>query len=392
MVDLFWLLLPVAACSGWVAANKNKTTSILNLKSSANSFHFNQKYITGLNFILNDETDKALDVFLELFSVDNDTVETHMALGSLFRRRGEVERALRIHQNVIARPNLCAEQRLNGMIELGYDYLCAGVLDRAENIFKDIVKQYPDNYLALKYLLDIYQQQRDWQSAIDVALLLQFNSDCDYSNNIAHYYCELMLAKKQEGNFNEAHYYIKQALKYQHANARANLLLADLYVKNQQFRKGTRIYQELAQNIKNHPEIILPLLVKTYEKNAANRYYDLFNFLNHLADKYPQIFAVSEVVSFFMDYKGYDYTCDLVSTTVVSNPKLKVIANLIELLGREQFTSDKNYNLLHNSMGKLLANTKNYKCQHCGFKYSELLWLCPSCKTWDTIFHIDFNE
>lgn len=390
MVDLFWLLLPVAACSGWAVANKNNQTSLFKTKKPKTSFNFNHNYIKGLNLILNDEQDKAIDVFLELFSVDSDTVETHMALGSLFRRRGEVERALRIHQNIIARPNLSAEQRLDGMIELGYDYLCAGVLDRAEAIFKDIIKQYNHNKSALKYLLDIYQQQRDWNSAIEIVSLLQFESSYNYAVNISHYYCELV----DQNNDNESTAYnnIKQALKYCHNDVRANQLLADYYINTNQVKKGLKIYHKLAENNFNRLDLILPALVKYYKSHQNVNPVYLYNLITQVSVDCSQVFAITEVIDFLIEYKGFSFTSNLVAGSVNKSPKLKVIANFLELISNNNFIDNNNYSVLHDSMVKLLSTIKNYQCNNCGFKSSELLWICPSCKTWDTIFHKDFIE
>lgn len=389
MIDLLWLLLPVAACSGWMAANKkNITTKYFDKDNSNNNFKFNQKYISGLNFVLNDETDKAIDVFLELFSVDNDTVETHMALGSLFRRRGEVERALRVHQNIIARPSLCSQQRLSGMLELGYDYLCAGVLDRAENIFKDIIKHYPYNPIALKHLLDIYQRQRDWYSAIEIALLLQKNTHHRYAKNIAHYYCELAQIKREQGSYNDANFYVRQALKFQDDSIRANLLLANLYITNEQIKKGLKIYYNLVESNQGYLDIVLPLLITTsirynYDSN-------LTRFIGDLARNNLRVLTIPEVIMFLLETKGYEYTWQQVAQASEDNTTLNLLFSLIKMIGESGFVEQNNYFLLNNCVTRLLAQSKNYSCSNCGFIYSELLWLCPSCKSWDTVQHVDF--
>lgn len=392
MAELLWLLLPVAACSGYLAALKSTGAKIFNKSKQNQEFKFNQKYIKGLNCILNEETDKAVDIFIDLFSVDHDTVETHMALGSLFRRRGEVERALRIHQNVIARPNLCSEQRLNGMIELGYDYLCAGVLDRAENIFKDIIKQYPHNITSLKYLLNIYHQQREWLSAIDIALLLQKYSTNRFDKNIAHYYCELAEQKNEYGHTNDAYFYNRQALKYQSDNVRANLLLAILSICNSQVKKGLRIYINLAETSSKYLDIILPLLINTYNQYYSSKNNEVLSFIEVLSIKKPQVLAIKEVVYLLFDNKGYEYTKSLLAKSVANSSKLRILHNLLELIGTQSFVDSNHFRIFYNSIENLLSDQKNYLCNNCGFTFRELLWSCPSCKNWDTIFHIDFND
>jgi lipopolysaccharide biosynthesis regulator YciM len=391
MVELFWLLLPVAACSGWMAGAKNKSTALVKQLKQPNDFAFNQKYIKGLNLILNEQTDKAVDVFIDLFSVDNDTVETHLALGNLFRRRGEVERALRVHQNVIARPNLCPQQRLNGMLELGYDYLFAGVLDRAENIFNDILKQDQNNTSAIQYLLDIYQQQRDWQSAINMALLLRKQTLNKYTTSIAHYYCELTVIAKEKNDYSEALFFIKQALKYQENNLRANLIYADLCLLNGQIKKGLNIYFDIANAHKNYLDIILPLLINS-NLNYSDKLNNLISFIEKLIVNTPQVLIIKEVAGLLLTHKGYDYTLELVANAAINTPKLRIILNLLELISETGFVNTHNYNKIRDGIEKIISAQKLYSCNNCGFNYSELLWLCPSCKSWDTIVSTDFSD
>lgn len=391
MVELFWLLLPVAACSGWLAGSKNKKILPHLQQKISKEFSFNQKYIEGLNLILNEQPDKAVDVFIDLFSVDDDTVETHLALGSLFRRRGEVERAIRVHQNVIARPSLCREQRIQGMLELGSDYLVAGVLDRAENIFNDILKQEPNNLSALLYLLDIYQCQQDWQAAINVALLLQKQKEnrSKYNNSIAHYYCELAKLSKTRGNLDEAIFFNNQALAYQCSNVRANLMLADLYICNQQLNKGIKIYFETAKSHTDYLDIILPPLIKAYrEQNLEVA--ELLIFIENLIAKVPQVLSIKEVVNFLLEHKSQQDIVELISQIVARVPSLRIIDNLLELISESQSPNRENYDIFRMSVQELIARQKSYNCNNCGFHCSELLWLCPSCKSWDTISHNEF--
>ncbi|RKZ57943.1 MAG: lipopolysaccharide assembly protein LapB, partial [Candidatus Parabeggiatoa sp. nov. 3] len=129
MIELLWLLLPVAAASGWLVARFQRRPQVTH-------FSWSPDYFKGLNYLLNEEPDKAIDVFIKLIEVDSDTVETHLALGILFRRRGEVNRAIRIHQNIIKRPTLHPQQRSLALFELGQDYRHAGLLDRAEQLFQ----------------------------------------------------------------------------------------------------------------------------------------------------------------------------------------------------------------------------------------------------------------
>ena len=170
MIELFLiLLLPVALYLGWWLARS------LERRSSRRSRQLlSNQYFQGLNYLLNEQPDKAIEVFLELADVNQDTVETHMALGNLFRRRGEVDRAIRFHQNIIAKPGLEPEQRTQALLELGEDYMKAGLLDRAERLFAELIEGDAHTPGALHSLLDIYQQERDWEKALEQAQRLEF--------------------------------------------------------------------------------------------------------------------------------------------------------------------------------------------------------------------------
>ena len=150
-VTYLFLLLPIAAISGWLIGRQNKPSIQLGSTSEIPI-----DYIKGLNYLLNEQPDKAIDVFIQMLDVNSETVETHLALGSLFRRRGEVDRAIRIHQNLIARPTLTAEQRMQALNELGQDYMRAGLLDRAEALFNELIESGPHTINALHQLMDIY--------------------------------------------------------------------------------------------------------------------------------------------------------------------------------------------------------------------------------------------
>jgi len=163
MLNLLWLLLPVAAASGWWVARHTELVSQARKKSSLTS-----DYFKGLNYLVNEQPDKAIEVFIRVVEVDSETIETHLALGSLFRRRGEVDRAIRIHQNLIARPSLNREQRTQALLELGQDYMNAGLLDRAESLFLELVELDAHTVRALQLLADIYEQEKDWQACLDI--------------------------------------------------------------------------------------------------------------------------------------------------------------------------------------------------------------------------------
>jgi len=166
MIELLWLLLPVAAASGWWAARRE-------LARPNGVPVRGTEYFKGLNYLIDDKPDQAIEVFTRMAGVDRGTAEIHLALGNLFRRRGEVDRAIHIHSSLIARTNLTADQRHRAMLELGEDYLRAGLFDRAERLFQELVDQPDHRAIAISRLIYIFQQEKDWRQAIDYCDRLQ---------------------------------------------------------------------------------------------------------------------------------------------------------------------------------------------------------------------------
>jgi len=185
-INLLWLLLPVAALSGWYLGQRRADPG----RDGGRERGLRSDYFKGINYLLNEQPDKAIEVFIKVLEVDQETVETHLALGNLYRRRGEVDRAIRIHQNLVARNTLSPEQRYEALLELGQDYLSAGLLDRAENLFKELAEASHYRVQALRQLIDIYEQEKDWDQAISCARQLERATGNQLGPVIAHYQCE----------------------------------------------------------------------------------------------------------------------------------------------------------------------------------------------------------
>jgi len=208
-LNLLWLLLPVAALSGWWIGWRTRNSKI---KHTSKLLH--PEYFKGLNFVLNEQPDKAIEVFIRMLEVDSETVETHLALGNLFRRRGEVDRAIRIHQNLIARPTLSREQRTHAVLELGMDYMRSGLLDRAEGLFLELIDSGSHLNQAYTELLEVYQQEKDWERAINIARKLEAVSVDSSSSIIAQFYCEGADAALKEGNVRVVKEQLRRAMRF----------------------------------------------------------------------------------------------------------------------------------------------------------------------------------
>src|SRR5688500_15748614 len=205
----------VAAAAGWFFGRYRSGHRFGGAGRTDPANKLSEEYFRGLSFLLNEEPDKALEVFLRMVDVDNETVETHFALGSLYRRRGEVERAIRIHESIMARPSLSDEHRLEAMFALAEDYFRAGLFDRAEVSFRQLAESDARRVPALRYLLRIYEQQRDWDHAIAVHTELTALASPEQPTAIAHYHCELAEQARERGDIDAARAHLHSAREVQ---------------------------------------------------------------------------------------------------------------------------------------------------------------------------------
>ncbi len=380
MIELLLLLLPVASVSGWYMGRKSQQQ--LPEKKLNQALHRN--YFLGLNYLINEQPDKAVDIFIKLLAVDRDTIETHLALGSLFRRRGEVDRAIRIHQNLITRPQLEQAQRNQALHELAQDYLRAGVLDQAERLFLELVNKNQEVVSSLRYLLNIYQQQKDWQQAIKIAKLLEEKIRESMQSTIAHYYCELADLERLSNDHEKVHYYLNKALVSDRNCVRANLAFAEYAI-------GLGNYFTAIEHYKNIPtqdpdylsETIVPLRF-CYEKIQQEDEY--ISYLWSHLNLYPRTSIVIAISEYIRKQQGNRAAINFIAEQIRRSPSLRGLDRLIELyLTISEGDAKDKLLLLRDLVTTLLADKPTYRCTECGFSASNLYWHCPGCKHWNTV-------
>ena len=378
MINVLIFLIPFAAVIGWyigmhrVNAKKNNQNMVP------------KDYLLGLNFLLNEQPDKAVDIFIKMLEVDSDTVETHLALGSLFRRRGEVDRAIRIHQNLIARPRLNKQQRQQALLALGQDYMRAGMLDRAERIFLDIVEDSQDNIASLYYLLDIYQQEKAWAQAAQIAANIATTSGESMQTHIAHYYCELALQAKQRKDFLEAKKQCKKALSADKNSVRASLIQGDIEFLENNFQSAIKYYKQVREQDADFLTESIHPICECYEK--LNLVDQLIIYLNECLSTHARVSIAILLSDYVLQTEGIEAAVDLITKYMEKHPSTRGLKRLIELqLLHESTRNKENLFLLQSIMTSMLRNKPIYRCQHCGFSAKMLHWLCPGCKHWNTV-------
>lgn len=378
MVNSWPFLLPLMVLLGWLLGRHKNSAS----KQPKDLSH---EYFVGLNYLLDEQQDKAVDVFIRLLEVDSDTVETHLALGRLFRRRGEVARAIRIHQNLVARTQLSPQQRIEAMVSLGQDYLSAGVFDQSERIFQEVVDVGGEHVtVALNCLLDIYQQEKSWQKAIHVAKKLESATNKSMQKTIVHHYCELVEESLKSKQISQASAYLKRAVIADPNSVRASLQQARIACERGNYKLALQFLKQVKTQDPDYLSEAVPQVVACYyrlgeeEKGVA--------YLRELLQEYPRISIVLNLAESIKKYHNIDEAVDFVAHHLTRNPSIRGLNQLIQWHIDTSYGKVKSkLQVLHNITIKLLKGKPVYRCRVCGFSGNLLHWLCPSCKQWNVV-------
>ena len=374
-------LLPVAAFSGWIIGRKERRAKN---GASVGATGMSPDYFKGLNYLLNDRPDKAIEVFIKVLEVESETVETHLALGNLFRRRGEVDRAIRIHQNLVARPTLDNEQRSLALLELGLDYMRSGLLDRAESLFKELLETKMFEKAALRNLVDIFQQEQDWDNALHYIVRYENVTGEDQRAIRAHFYCEKAAIAHSKQDEDKARQMLASALKQDRKCVRASLMLANIAAGKGAYKESNAALKKIEnQDIDFLPEAI-GALVKNY--HALDDVDGLARYLTKLSELHSGITPILVLAELAADNEEFDKARQYIIEELRTRPTVRGIDRLIEyLLIDANGEAEENLRLLKDTTSRLVEEKKVYKCGNCGFTGRSLHWQCPGCKSWNSV-------
>lgn len=368
-----FIILFVAIGFIWLHYNKKSLKAKSIIKHTLPS-----DYFVGLQYLINEQPDQAVDTFIKLLEVTPDTFETHLILGNLFRRRGEVDRAIRLHQNLLARPQLHKEQRLQALSELAQDYFRAGVWDRAERLFLELATLgNPVN--SWESLLNIYEQEKDWLNAIAIAeKLVEHNKMMN--SCIAHYYCELAEICYEKKQLEQTKQYLKKGLMADYRCVRVYLLRAKIEMQQNDFKAAIRTFHQVKQYDSEFiAEIIVPV---TYCYEALGLENELLDFLRKCLKEHPRS-AVALLLPAYL--KRADTTSlDVISHHMQQYPSLRALQQLIGYYRKNTF-DDERLQLLEQLIAALLIKKPLYRCAQCGFSVKSLYWQCPQCRNWNSV-------
>ena len=377
-LGLLILLLPLAAATGWVIGRRNA------FLAKPRPVSLNSDYLKGLRHLVNEDADKAIEVFVRLLEVDNETVETHLALGNLFRRQGEVDRALKIHQNLVARPNLAPMHRNQACYELGRDYLRAGVLDRAENLFKDLADQGIFQTRSLEGLVSIYEQERDWQRAIETSRRLESAQGQSLRPVIAQYYCELAEQSRRKKEHEAALSLLRQALAEHPDCVRASLMEGQIEEQNENYKKAQKAYQRVVrQDVEFVGDIIEPLercFIALGDLPGWHK--QLQQLMRHNEGAALRVAMARLLVREGRDREAVDY----LSKYLQDHPSWLGFHHLLDLTqGNIGGALSDSIESLRKALQQMIAASPNYLCGNCGFEGPSLHWQCLRCQHWNSL-------
>jgi len=365
----------VAAAAGWLFGRYRSGTSAA---LSAEPNKLSEEYFRGLGFLLDEEPDKALEVFLRMVDVDNDTVETHFALGNLYRRRGEVERAIRVHENIMARPSLSDEHRLHAMFALGEDYFRAGLFDRAERSFQQLADGSGRHVQALRYLLRIYEQQRDWEQAIVAHRNLVAVASAEHPTAIAHYHCELAEQMRAKGDFTGAREQLHLAREAQRNFPRGALIRADIALDMNHPELAALLCQRA---VELHPKLLALALPRVMRAMRGTEVGEIERRFRAWIRPDPVARAELAYAAIVAGLEQEPFVRECLPDLLREDPTLGEIVSATSgdpsQLTAEQCTA------LATALGRILRRTQRYRCVDCGFASAAHFWQCPGCRSWD---------
>ena len=373
----WWLLgIPLLFALGWIAARVDIRHLIAESRSLPRS------YYKALNALLSEEPDKAIELFIDIARLDPETAELHFALGKLFRQRGDIERAVRVHQNLLARPDLLPEVASQAKYELGQDYLKAGLLDRAEETFNQLAAtQY--GAPARRALVEIYQREKEWKRAIDAASALQDAGAGGYQKEIAQFHCELAQDELVHIHPDTALATLDKALSFDRSSVRAMILIGDALLAKGDTEGALRTWRRVEQQSVPHVALVAQRLMDGYR--AVDRAREGVNLLKAYLAEAPSIDLLEVAFKAVLELDGPDVADQLVSDELRRTPTLLGLDKLLEARlmtappeGRTELS------LVKTLVGGYAQKLARYQCSHCGFKAKQFYWQCPGCSHWES--------
>lgn len=375
--EYWWLLaLPLFFLFGWLAARMDLKQLLT--ESSA----MPAAYFKGLNFLIKEQHDKAIEAFIEAVKINSESLELHFALGSLFRLRGEIDRAIHLHNNLLERPQLSDVQRFAIMAELAQDYLKAGLFDRAEELFRALCASPTYHQPALRSLLDIYIRERDWTRAIETAAELERASGVRFHKEIAQFHCELAVEAAAAVGVEQAKKHLVEALAANSECVRATIMLGDMEAAAGARLEAIAIWKRVEQQRPQYLGLVASRLLENY--TAQDKTSEGLELLKMWMEKYSLPSILNIIYEATLKHEGADAAAKLARTELIRKPSLNILDRLLQAREIEKSGEESDVGLIKNTVHHFLGNTRSYCCSQCGFRARQYYWQCPGCNHWES--------
>jgi len=374
--EYWWLIaLPLFFALGWTAAR----IDIKQLLSETTSLP--AAYFKGLNFLITDQHDKAIEAFTEAVQANAESLELHFALGSLFRRSGEVDRAINLHLSLLDRKELPAPQRQAIKAELAQDYLKAGLYDRAEELFSNL-DQSRYQQPALRALLEIYTREREWHRAVKVATELERISGIPFRKDIAQFYCEMAVKSILDQDLHTARHELEMALDANKNCVRANVMLGEMEANNKAHKLAIGFWKRIEFQKPEFLGIVAHKLLNSYRE--LDQLDEGIALLKQYAQTYklPSLMAV--VFDITLAEQGADIAANMAVSELERKPSLQTLEQLLKARSLQANASADN-GLIQQTVRYAIGNRTAYCCEQCGFKARNFHWQCPACNAWEAL-------
>jgi len=378
MLELLFLLLPVAMGYGWFMGRNSVKQSDHSAKQDLSI-----KYSTGLNYLLSNQQDKAIEYLLETLKVEDDTVEAHFAMANLFRKRGELDRALKVHEHLVRQKQLPAQAKQQAAFELGKDFLSAGLYDRAEAMFHKLLKSKQFSLKSLTYLLQIYQSTKDWHHGLELKKAIEKTKDKKLLHTLANFYCELATLALSQDQFIEVIELLENALKCDPNSCRANWLLAKIYENHQQYNEACQCYKDIySQDQEFFPDVIEQMANCYHQLDADDEFYQ---FIKKVYDETGGSSALIKYLSFVEQKYSPSKAQDFMLSAIKRRPTIRGFKHFIKMQINEPEQDNENLEMIKELISAYLNVKQRYNCRSCGFSSSTHYWSCPSCHDWEQL-------
>lgn len=339
-------------------------------------------YAKGLNYLLSNESDKAIQLFVDLIKVDGETVETHLALGKLFRSRGEVDKAIKIHLNILAKPSLDVVQRVQVLLELGQDYLKAGLLDRSENVFKELLELDAKNIPALLHLQNMYIAEKSWLEAIHFSERLKLLKYKDSQHILTHCFCELADISVKTKNYHKAKQYLDIAIEYDDRCIRAYILHLTINIDEERFKPANKVLAKLIQGHVSSIDLYLDQIYILFKKQG--RMGEYADYLKKYNPNFSNKVINHALLDFYFKSAEYEQAYELLDNILLAHSDLTIFEIALKATAYEDFGNTR-YQALLSYLQRYNLEVSHYSCKQCGYSSNAMQWQCPSCNAWSSM-------